>query len=75
MLMYVVHSALPGAGVGWSSAGHWWDWAGGRQQLGPAFPVACLPASSDSLDALSGVVSTQMLLLITHYIPPIFCVR
>jgi len=46
VLMYVVHSALPGAGVGWSSAGHWWHWAGGRQQLGPgpSLSPACLPA-------------------------------
>lgn len=49
----------------------WWQTAAGPG----TFPVACLPASSNSLDALSGVVSTQMLLLISHYIPVIFCVH
>lgn len=46
MLLYVGQCSARGCGLGWSSGGHWRDWAGGRQQLGlgPSLLPACLPA-------------------------------
>ena len=55
-------------GLGWWQTAAWQHWGADPGTL----PDTRL-AGKDSSDALSGAVSTQMLSLITHYIPAVFC--